>query len=141
MCHIMEFSCSGSSPNHPVSLENSLSFFKGGGLIHLATIPVLGGGNHRLFLMEFVVNFPILSPSFHFSLSSPQMTTSFYGFTRTEGFPLTSGFFLTLLQSKLSRPCLINYYSSICILSSRNLWKLFVYSLLFSSLPVHLMLF
>lgn len=65
MCHIMEFSCSGSPPNCPIFFFLANPLFSRGHT-HLATIPVLGDGYHRLFLMELVVNFPILSPSFHF---------------------------------------------------------------------------
>lgn len=84
-----------------------------------------------------IVNLPVLSPMSHSCLSLHWMTAGFYGFTRTDGFLLISSLFLMLLQPELSLPCFIKYYSSICILPSRNLLKCLIYRLLLFLLPLH----
>lgn len=132
MCHIREFSSSGTPWNHSISLGNPLHFVGG---IHIWSPCHFGGGRyHRLFPMELFVNFPILSPIFHSSLSYTEWPQVFMGF-------LGHMASLTLLQPELSLPCLVSDSSSISILPSRNLLKSLIYWLLLSSLPLLLMLF
>lgn len=118
----LQFSYSSSPPNSLFCFLRKSSIFFSWGYIsgHHA---IFGRWVYRLLPVELLVSLPVLSSLSHSCLSLHRMTTSFYGFTRTDGFLFISSLFLSLLQLKLSLPCLFKYYSSICILPSRNLWK------------------